>query len=130
MEYTFDNIGEWVADLAKKPKMTQFHTYVRVLLDKERQEAEKAILNKFDKNNAYHGAKDVVILNENMAIAIYTASSGLMKGETKYIPVVQDKNPVWWFNTFEEALLGAISILKTGDVDAAKYAAKLLEVEV
>lgn len=130
MEYTFDNIGQWVAELAEKPKMTQFHTYARVVRDQERQEAERAILDKFDKNNAYHGAKDVVMLNEDMALVIYTASSGLTKGETKYIPVVKGKPSIWWFTTFESALIGAISILKTGDAEAAKYAAKVLEVEI
>lgn len=124
MEYTLDNINQWVAELAEKPKITQFHTYARVERDKERQEAEKAIMDKFDKNNAYHGAKDVTIVNENMAIVTFTST----KGETHYIPVVQDKPATWWFSTFEGALLGAISFLKTGSADAAKYAGKVLDV--
>ena len=130
MEYTFDNINQWVADLAEKPKMTQFHTYARVMRDKERQEAEKVILDKFDKNNTYHGAKSVTIINEDIAIIEFTSSVSLNKGETHYIPVVKEKTASWWFATFEAALLAAIGILKTGNVDAAKYAAKLLEVEM
>jgi hypothetical protein len=124
MEYNYDNIGQWVAELAEKPKMTQFHTYARVLRDRERQEAERAILDIFDRANAHHGAKDVTIVNNDMAIVKFTST----KSETHYIPVVQNKTPTWWFPTFEEALLGAISLLKTGDVDAAKYACKLMDI--
>ena len=127
MEYTFDNIGEWVAELAEKPKMTQFHTYARVVRDLERQETERAILAQFDKNNAWFGAKAVTIINDDMAIITYTSCK---KDETHYIPVVHGKCHYMWFTTFEGALLGAISILKTGDVNAAKYAAKILEVEI
>jgi hypothetical protein len=126
MDYTFDNIGKWVADLATKPKAAQFHTYARLVRDKERQEAERAILDKFNRNNARFGEKDVTIVNDDMAIVKYTST----KNETYYIPVVQDKHPSWWFQTFEGALLGAVSLLKTGSVDAAKYAGKLLEVEM
>ena len=126
MEYTFDNIGQWVEELAAKPKMTQFHTYARVMRDKERQEAERAILDKFDKNNAWLGSKDVTIINDDMAIITFTSR----KGETNYIPVVHKKPSHMWFTTFEGAMLGAISILKTGNVDAAKYAGKILNVEI
>ena len=126
MEYTYDNIEQWVTELAEKPKMTQFHTYARVVRDQERQEAERAILDKFDKNNSWFGSKEVTIINEDMAIITFKST----KNETHYIPVVQNKPSYVWFATFEGALLGAISIKKTGSVDAAKYAAKLLEVDV
>ena len=126
MEYTLDNIGQWVAELAEKPKITQFHTYARILRDKERQEAEKAILDKFDKNNAWFGAKDVTIINDSIAVITFTSR----KSETHYIPVVHGNPSNMWFKTFEGAMLGTISILKTGDPEAAQYAAKLLDVEV
>jgi hypothetical protein len=124
MVYAFDNIGQWVEELATKPKTTQFHTYARVMRDKERQDAERAILDMFDRANAHRGAKDVTIINNDMAIVTFTST----KRETHYIPIVQNKPSYVWFTTFEGALLGAISLLKTGDVDAAKYAAKILEV--
>ncbi len=127
MDYTFDNIGEWVADLATKTKATQFHTYARILRDKERQGAQQAILNKAN-SDYMRGAKDVVILNDDMAIIAFTPFDA-QNNQTRYMPVVQDKPAVYWFTTFEGALLGAISILKTGDPEAAKYAAKVLEVE-
>lgn len=125
MEYTLDNIGEWIRELSTKPKMTQFHTYARVMRDKERQDAERAILDKF--NDAYRtGYKDVTIINDDMAIITFRST----KNETHYIPVVNSKPSYVWFTTFEGALLGAISILKTGDVDAAKYAGKIFDIEM
>ena len=124
MQYTFDNINQWVEDLTTKPKAPQFHTYARVVRDNERQKAEMDIVNTFDKNNNYHGTKIVTVMNDDMAIVTYTST----KNETYYIPVVQNKASYVWFTTFEGAVLGAISILKTGDVDAAKYAGKILEV--
>lgn len=126
MEYTFDNIGEWVAELATKPKVTQFYTYARTLRDKERQEAERAILDKFDKNNTWVGSKDVTVINDDMAIITFAS----IKGETYYIPVIHGIPSHMWFYTFEGALLGAISILKTGATEAARYAAKVLDVEI
>jgi hypothetical protein len=126
MEYTFENINKWVEELAEKPKMTQFHTYARVLRDKERQEAEKIILDKFDKNNAHHGAKSVTIVNDDMAIVTFNST----KGDTHYIPVVQNKPAIWWFETFEQAIIGAISLLKTDGIEAAKYAGKILDVKI
>lgn len=125
MEYNYDNIGQWVADLAEKPKMTQYHTYARVIRDKERQDAERAILDKFD-NSLMHGAKDVTIINDDIAIVTFTST----KNETYYVPVVKGKPTHQWFTTFESALLGALSFLKTGSMDAAKYAAKVLDVEI
>ena len=104
--------------------MTQFHTYARVIRDQERQESERAILDKFDKNNSWFGAKEVTIINEDLAIITFKST----KNETHYIPVVQNKPSYVWFTTFEGAMLGAISTLKIGDVDAAKYAGKILEV--
>ena len=126
MEYTYDNINQWVAELSEKPNITQLHTYARVVRDQERQEAERAILDKFDKNNSWLGSKEVTIINEDMAIITFKST----KNETYYIPVVQNKPSYVWFTTFEGALLGAISILKTGETDAAKYAGKVLEVEM
>ena len=125
MKYTFDNIGQWVEELAEKPKITQFHTYARVVRDQERQEAECAILEKA--NSGYmHGNKEVTIINDDMAIIAYAKYGE----ETRYMPVVKDKPAVYWFTTFEGAMLGAISLLKSGDVRAATYAAKVLEVDV
>lgn len=127
MEYTIDNINQWVAELSEKPKITQFLTYAQVVRDEERRNAEKVILHAFVKNDGYHpGAKDVTIINDDMAIITFTST----KNETHYVPIVNGKASYVWFNTFEGALLGAISILKTGNVDAVKYAGKLLEVEM
>lgn len=126
MEYTFDNIGQWVEELATKPKITQFHTYARVVRDQERQEAERIILDKFDKNNTWHGSKDVTIINNDIGIVTFKST----KNEMYHIPVVQGNPSYVWFTTFEGAILAAISILKTGCVDAAKYAGKILGVEM
>ena len=125
MEYTFDNICQWVEELAEKPKMTQFHTYARLMRDKERQDAERAILEKAN-SDYMRGNKEVTILNNDMAIIAYTKHGE----ETRYMPVVQDRPAVYWFATFEGAMLGAISLLKNGDVRAATYAAKVLDVDV
>lgn len=125
MEYTFDNIGEWVANLATKPKAAQFRTYAQVERDNERGRAAQAILNKFDPRNNHHGAKDVTIINDDMAIVTFTD----LKSKTYYIPVVGDTSHLW-FSTFEGALLGALSLLKTGGYEAAKYAGKVLDVDM
>ena len=124
MAYDFDNIDEWVAELAEKPRIAQVHTYARVVRDKEREDAERAILDKFDKNNARHGAKSVTIINEEMAVITFSST----KNETYHIPVVNGKPASYWFATFEEAILGAISLLKTDGIDAARYAAKVLDI--
>ena len=126
MSYTFDNIDEWVADLGTKSKATQFHAYARLERDKERNAAIQGVINRFDPNNRHHGAKEVVIINDDMAIVTFTAT----KGDVHYIPVVKDHHSVNWFTTFEGAIIGALSLLKTGDVSAAKYAGKVLDIEL
>jgi hypothetical protein len=92
--------------------------------DKERQDAEQAILSMF--SESHHGCKSVTIINDDMAIVTYTS----LKKETLHIPVVKGKLSYTWFTTFEGAMLGAISILTTGDVYAAKYAGKVLDVNL
>ena len=127
MGYTYDNIGQWVDDLAQRPKIYQFQTYARLMRDKERRDAERAILDHFDQYNMHRGTKEATIINEDMAIVKYVS---LATNDTHYIPVVQNKAAHYWFKTFESALLAAISILRTGNTDAAKYAGKILEVDM
>jgi hypothetical protein len=126
MSYTFENIDQWVANLAEKPKASQFHTYARLLRDKERQDAVAIILDRFDKDHRMHGTKEVTILNSDMAIVSFTDR----EGKTSHIPIVTDHAPTWWFTTFEGAVIGAISLLKTGDIETSRYACKLLDVEI
>jgi hypothetical protein len=47
-------------------------------------------------------------------------------GAKYFVPVVRGEPQSYSFPTFECALLGAISLLKTGHGDAAKYAGKIL----
>ena len=58
-----------------------------------------------------------------MAIITFTSKSDKVKS---YIPVVNGYY-LCWYSTFEAAMLGAIGI-KTHNVDAVKYAGKLLGV--
>lgn len=126
MSYTFDTIGQWVEELASKPKIAQFRVYAQTLRDKERTQLERDIINKFDNKNSHLGGKDVSIVNDEISIVIYTP----FKGKVKYVPVVNGIPSIWWFESFDSALLGALSIKNTGDPEAAKYAGKILEVEM
>lgn len=125
MEYGLENIAQWVSELAKKPKVTQFHTYARVMRDKERQEKESEIIKTACHENM-HGNKEVFTINDDMAIVAFTP----INGKTSYIPVVKGKVPVYWISTFEGAIVAALSLLKTDGIEAAKYAGKLLNVKL
>lgn len=121
MTYTIDNINEFFEDLMNRPnaKFNMLHVYGAYKRECERikkeQEIEKAYKNTADYSNVF-------IVNDDIAIVELHGYGNI----TGYCAHVNNRIAHYVWNTFEEALLAAVSIKLTGREDATEWMWKLV----
>ena len=120
-EYNFDNINEFFEDLmnGKNAKFNMLCVYGAY---KREGELEKRIDNIREKYKLTSNYCDVYIINEDIAI-VELQDYGRITG---YCAYVNDKKACYVWNTFEQALLSAVSIKLTGREDATEWMWKLV----
>lgn len=121
MTYNFDNINEFFEDLMNKPNakinmLRVYGAYERECEEnKRKQEIEKVYGNTANYCEVY-------IVNSDIAI-VELKDYGRITG---YCAHVNNKKAYYVWNTFEEALLCAVSIKLTGREDATEWMWKLV----
>lgn len=120
-EYTIDNINEFFEDLMNKPnaKFNMMRIYGAY---KREGEIEKRIDDIREKYKLTSNYCEVYIINEDIAI-VELQDCGRVSG---YCAHVNNKKAVYVWNTFEQALLCAVSIKLTGREDATEWMWKLV----
>lgn len=121
-EYTLDTIHEFFDELAKKPNITKLYVYGAYKHECKENQRKKEIRNRYESKNCYCQAIPYII-NNNIVIVEYRELSMLMG----YYADVNGQTSHCIYPSFEEALLGAISIKHTGREDAAEWMVKLLK---
>lgn len=121
MIYTIDNINEFFEDLmnGKNAKFNMLCVYGAY---KREGEIEKRIDDIREKYKLTSNYCDVYIINEDIAI-VELQDYGKIIG---YCAHVNDKKSHYIWNTFEQALLCAVSIKLTGREDATEWMWKLV----
>ena len=124
-EYTVDTIHEFFDDLDNKektlnPNISKMIVWSGYEKDRQRQEAELKIESLFKNAIYYHRAQ---IITDEIAI-VEEFKRGQSMG---FFTCVNKKRGYTRYPSFEEALLGAISIKYTGREDAAEWMIKLLK---
>lgn len=118
--YTLDNVNEWVEDLAKRPKTSQFMTYATYSAEANRRARQKEISDLFKNAQGVHLA---TMVTEDIAVV-----EQIVRGKVAgYFAVVNDKPSFYMWPTFDEALMCAMSIKYSGNEDATKYIIKMLK---
>lgn len=121
-EYTFDNIQEFYDKMdksvnSKMLKMRVYGSYIEVL---KKREKEKTITKVYDRPGCAHFAH---LISEDIAIVEQVKGT-----ETQgYFAHVNNKPSHYIWETFDEALLCALSIKHTGNEQATDYLKKLLK---
>lgn len=121
MAYNFDNINEFFEDLmnGKNAKFNMMCVYGAY---KREGEIEKRIDDIREKYKLTSNYCDVYIINEDIAI-VELQDYGKIIG---YCAHVNDKKADCTWDTFEQALLCAVSIKLTGSEDATEWMWKLV----
>lgn len=121
MTYTIDNINEFFENLMNKPnaKVNMLHVYEAYEREceenKKKQEIEKVYKNTADYRNVF-------IVNDDIAIVELHEYGNI----TGYCAHVNNRKANYVWNTFEKALLCAVSIKLTGREDATEWMWKLV----
>ena len=121
MTYNLGNINEFFEDLmsGKNAKFNMLCVYGAY---KREGEIEKRIDDIREKYKLTSNYCDVYIINEDIAI-VELQDYGRITG---YCAYVNDKKACYVWNTFEQALLSAVSIKLTGREDATEWMWKLV----
>lgn len=121
-EYNFDNINEFFEDLMNKPnaKFNMLRVYGVYERECEENSKEEEIRKQY-KFTAPQLKLNPKIINDNIAIIELKD-----KNYVGYIAHVNGKKSDYLWNTFEEALLCAVSIKLTGREDATEWMWKLV----
>lgn len=121
MTYNFDNINEFFEDLmnGKNAKFNMLRVYGAYERECERIKKEQEI-KKVYKNTADY--RNVFIVNDDIAIVELHEYGNI----TGYCAHVNNRKADYVWNTFEEALLAAVSIKIAGNEDATEWMWKLV----
>lgn len=124
-EYTIDNVNEFFENLMNKPN-AQVHmldTYEVIEREDERDKKVAKIIEQYNYPSYYY---DATVINDDIAIV-----TEMKRGEiTGYYAHVNGKKSHYFWPTFEQALLCAVSIKLTGHEDATKWMWKLVGEEI
>lgn len=118
--YTIDNVNEWVNNLAKRPKTSQFITYTTYTCEANRRARQKEIADLYKNAQGVHLA---TLVTDDIAV-VERIQCGKTEG---YFAVVNDKPSFYMWPTFDEAIICAMSIKYAGDEEATKYIMKILK---
>lgn len=120
MEYNFDNINEFFEDLMNKPKINKLRVYEGYRRECEKVKQKQEIESQYGWSGYNYVAH---ILTDDIAIV-----EERDKEETKrYYAHVNGEITYYCAETFEQALLIAISVKMTGEADAGWWMWKLLK---
>lgn len=119
-EYTLDNIHEFYEEMENSfnPKIRKMMVYAGYMRDKERKEKENEVAQHYK-----HGTYFAHMVSDDIFIVEEVRGADTL-GYYAYIG--EYKSDYMW-NTFDEALLCALSIKYTGREDATYYLLKMLK---
>ena len=123
MEYTIENISDWVNELNNRPSFSKYRAYSILCKNRAIENRSNEILRELGLYDSL-GCKQVTQITEDMAVVCYTDTHK----KTLYVPYVRGKKSFEYFNNLESALVAAVCLKQTGTTDAVKYVAKLMEV--
>ena len=119
-EYTIDNIHEFyeAMDKSLNPNVRKMMVYAWYARDKERKEKESEVAQQYK-----HGAYFAHMVSDNIFIVEEVKGADTLG----YFAYVNGYKSSYIWDTFDEALLCALSIKYTGREDCTGYLLKLLK---